>query len=558
MSAIAYASQCEPVDEPAARLEFLRSAAAWPGEPSLPQCIETHISWVFLGERHAYKLKKPVAFGFVDFSTRERRHAACEQEVRLNRRLAPQVYLGLVPITFDARGQRRLGGDGPVDDWLVRMRRLPAHRALDRLLQAGMLADRDIEALTSLLAGFYASLPPLPIKAAEYHDSIARHVRDNLEALRRAIPRLPADLVERTQATQLRLLGLYPEWWEHRVCDGRIVEGHGDLRPEHIYFAPRPVVIDSLEFSAELRSVDVADELSFLAAECDCLFGSDAGYRVRDRYCALAHDVPPPGLLAFYEVYRASVRAKVAVLRAAQQPPVAAEESWRLAERYLRWCDRRIPAVAPPSVIAVCGLSGTGKSYVAKQLAERLAAVWLSTDSIRLSLRAERNNLDTPRSTPGLLERSESPVQERGDRPGEIPAGFGAGDYSAARRSEVYAELARRLPTALRERGLVIVDGTYGRRDQRAGLQAAAAAAGASLLFLHCHCPLELAGTRVRERALREPSDSEILPSMLMRQAAESEAFRDQERVVELDTSESPGFVVRQALEVVRKSGLVE
>lgn len=539
MSAVAYASQREPVDEPAARLEFLRSSAAWPGEPSMPQLIETHISWVFLGERHVYKLKKPVSFGFVDFSTRDLRHAACEQELRLNRRLAPHVYLGLVPITFDSRGQRKLGGDGPVDDWLVRMRRLPADRSLDRLLETGTLADRDITALTNLLEGFYAALPPLPIKAAEYRDSIARHVRDNLDQLRRAAPPLPVDLVERTQAAQLRLLGLYPEWWEHRVCDGRIVEGHGDLRPEHIYFAPRPVVIDALEFSAELRTIDVADELSFLAAECDCLFESDVGYRVRDRYCTLAGDSPPPGLLLFYEAYRASVRAKVAALRASQQTPAEAEGSWRLAERYLRWSDLRLAGVAPPSVIVVCGLSGTGKSHVAKQLAEQLAAAWLSTDTIRRALRA-------PRSPAIGATNATRPANVRS------PASFGAGDYSADRRGEVYAELSRRLPEALRERGLVIVDGTFGRSAQRAELSAAAKAANASLLFLHCRCPQDIARARVRERALRESSDSEIQPDMLERQASEAEPFRVGEPVVEVDTSDAPGCVVREALDAVR------
>lgn len=576
MSAIAYASQREPVDEPAARLEFLRSAAAWPGEPAAPQLIETHISWVFLGERHAYKLKKPVAFGFVDFSSRQRRQAACEQEVRLNRRLAPQVYLGLVPITFDARGQRRIGGDGFVDDWLVRMRRLPADRALDRLLAAGAVADRDIDALTNLLAGFYASLPPLPVKAAEYRDSIARHVRDNLEELRRAEHRLPADLVERTQAAQLRLLGLHPEWWEHRVCDGRIVEGHGDLRPEHIYFAPRPVVIDALEFSAELRTIDVADELSFLAAECDCLFGSDAGYRIRDRYCELAHDQPPLGLLVFYEAYRASVRAKVAVLRAAQQKAADADASWRLAERYLRWSDRRLSAVAPPNVIAVCGLSGTGKSYLAKQLAERLSAAWLSTDAIRRALRARRlaapvepsattieplaATVAPPATTiqPSAMAAAEPSTALAGDLQTAAVAGagaadFGAGGYSVEQRNEVYLEMLRRVPDALRERGLVIVDGTWGKDDQRAWLAEAVAANHASLLFLHCHCPLDVAAVRVRERAQRESSDSEIQPEMLSRQAAAEEPFRPGERVVELNTADAPGCVLRQALDVLRE-----
>jgi predicted kinase len=198
-----------------------------------------------------------------------------------------------------------------------------------------------------------------------------------------------------------------------------------------------------------------------------------------------------------------------------------------------------LAGVAPPSVIVVCGLSGTGKSHVAKQLAEQLAAAWLSTDTIRRALRA-------PRSPAIGATNATRPANVRS------PASFGAGDYSADRRGEVYAELSRRLPEALRERGLVIVDGTFGRSAQRAELSAAAKAANASLLFLHCRCPQDIARARVRERALRESSDSEIQPDMLERQASEAEPFRVGEPVVEVDTSDAPGCVVREALDAVR------
>jgi aminoglycoside phosphotransferase family enzyme len=236
MSAVAYASPREPVDEPAARLEFLRSAAAWPGESTVPQLIETHISWVFLGERHAYKLKKPVSFGFVDFSTRRaarrglRTGSAIESASRRPRFIWGWCRSRSTPVASGASAGMAL--------WMIGWSGCgvcPPIAALDRLLEAGTVADRDIDALTSLLADFYASLPPLPIKAADYRDSIAaRHAARQSGRPRHAAPPLPIDLIERTQSTQLRLLGLYPEWWEHRVCDGRIVEGHGDLRPEHI------------------------------------------------------------------------------------------------------------------------------------------------------------------------------------------------------------------------------------------------------------------------------------------------------------------------------------
>lgn len=511
-------------DAYAERLAFLRSPDAYPDHPSEVQAVETHISWVFLTERHAYKLKKPVAFGFVDFSTLERRCDACQEEVRLNRRLAPDVYLGTSPITFDRQGRRRIGGVGQVDDWLVRMRRLPADRSLDRLLDAGALTDRDVASLGDRLVAFYSTLPPLSVKTADYRLAIEKHVRDNLQELRAAKPALSSGAIGRTHSAQRRLLGLYPEWWDERVCDGRVVEGHGDLRPDHIYFVPKPVVIDALEFSAELRQVDVVDELSFLAMECACRGAPDVGRRVRDIYCEATNDHPPPVLLKFYEAYRACVRAKVAVLRAAQQSEGPAEESRRGARRYLEWSDECLSPCLRPLVLVLCGLSGTGKSFVAAEVAAALGAPCLQTDAIRKELFSAA----------------------------DLTANYGSGRYSPDQRGAVYEELERRMVAALRDSVTVVLDGTFTRHLQRERVAALALQAGASVLFVHCHCPLEVAQDRVADRAVHGPTLSDIRPAMLADQAREEEPFYGIDLVLELDTTENVASLLQEVLQYVR------
>lgn len=517
-------------EEAIARVNFLRSPLVYPDHPLDVRVVETHISWVFLTDRHAYKLKKPVAFDFLDYGTVERRHEACREELRLNRRLAPDIYQSVIPITVDRQGRRRIGGTGRIDDWLVRMRRLPAECDLDRILETRALTSREIQSLTDKLLRFYATLPPLPVKAQEFRRGIERHVRDNWETLsqaaRQTSPGHCTEIIDRVHAAQCRLLALYPQWWDERVCDGRVVEGHGDLRCDHVYFAPQPIIIDALEFSVDLRTVDVLDELSFLAMECECLHGSDAGRQVRDRYCDAAGDHPPTALLEFYEAYRACVRAKVATLRAAQQAANAADQSLRRATQLLAWSDRRLAAATPPLVVIVRGRSGVGKSRLAELLAVALGAEMLGTDVVRRELHLA------------------SPAGSRDS--------FGEGRYSESNRQAVYDELIRRAPLALSSRRTLIVDGVFPKRDQRQRLREQVATVGAITVLFDCHCSAELARQRIVERTSAGRGLSEIAPEMLERQALEDEPLSIAEGGVPLDTVQPPEHLVDQALHAIR------
>ena len=296
-----------------AKLGFLKRPDAYPEAPSRVESVETHMSWVFLTDTHAYKLKKPVRYAYLDFSTVEARRLDCEQEVRLNRRLAADVYLGVMPLVRDAEGRLRLGGEGEAVDWLVRMRRLPAERMLDHLLRSGSVEQAEICQLARRLARFYATAAADVITPEAYRQGLAERIEDNLHELGSPEFGLDPDQTQRLACLQLSFLQTHAGLFDRRVRQGRIVEGHGDLRPEHVCLLPQPVVIDCLEFKREFRILDPADELGYLALECERLHAPEVGRWLLESYREASGDAPPVALIHFYQSCRAVLRAKLAV-----------------------------------------------------------------------------------------------------------------------------------------------------------------------------------------------------------------------------------------------------
>jgi len=324
-----------------AKVAFLRQPASYPDASPSVDVVETHMSWVFLTDRFVYKLKKPVRLPFLDFSTIERRKHFCEEEVRLNRRLAPGVYLGTVPMTREAGGALSLGGSGPAIDWLVKMRRLSSDRMLDRAIRQGTVTDREVEPLGRKLAEFYRAAAPIKITPSEYRTRLERSVTDNLAALREAAGILPQQDVERVHQAQLGLLHRAPSPIEARAAEGRIVEAHGDLRPEHVFLGPDPQIIDCLEFNFEFRCLDPVDELAFLAMECEMLGAPLIGAAVLESYRSATGDCPPQPVINFYKSYRACLRSKLAFwhlrdpsVREPARWPKQALEYFKLAALY--------------------------------------------------------------------------------------------------------------------------------------------------------------------------------------------------------------------------------
>lgn len=306
---------------------FLSRAAAYPERPRVVERVETHMSWVFLTDRHAYKLKKPVRWASLDFSTPELRRRDCEEELRLNRRLARDVYLELVPLTREPDGAFALGGRGEPVDWLVHMRRLPAERMLDRMIATG-IEEKDVRPAALLLARFFAQAPVIESSGATYRNRLVEGTREDERELCRREFELPADRVRPLAAAQLAFLDARAALFDRRVREGRIVEGHGDLRPEHICLDEPPSIIDCLEFSPALRALDPADELAFLALECERLGRPVVGRWFFDAHREVTKDEPPAELVAFHRRYRALRRARIAIWHL-QSPDAHDAAKWR-------------------------------------------------------------------------------------------------------------------------------------------------------------------------------------------------------------------------------------
>jgi len=341
----------------AAKVGLLRKPVTYPDAPSRVDEVETHMSWVFLTDRYAYKMKKPVRYDFLDFSTLALRQQDCEEEVRLNRRLAPDVYLGTVPLILDARGNMHLGGAGEVIDasregrgrprreqaveWLVKMRRLPAERMLDNMIRQHSVQEADVHKLAMLLTRFYRACPPVELSGEQYRTEFASAMELNLRELSVPDYALPRRLIEQLHAAQRNFISRKAGLFDARVEAGKIVEGHGDLRPEHICLTPDPVIIDCLEFNRRLRMVDPVDELAFLAMECERLGTHRVGDRLLNAYAQVTHDQPAARLVNFYKIFRACLRARFAIGHARELEKKhwpkwqhSAEEYLRLAEGY--------------------------------------------------------------------------------------------------------------------------------------------------------------------------------------------------------------------------------
>ena len=248
-------------------IQWLKSSAAYSGSVDVVEDIETHCSRVFLVGDYVYKLKKPVHFDFLDLRELSAREHACREELRLNRRLAPNAYLDVVEITCDDQGRLALGGAGTVVDWLVKMRRLPRERMADELIRRGELCQAHIVELAKVLCDFYHPAKCSPISPEVYRQRCVEHVRENLRVLRQLMPADLHDAIDRAHTFQLQLLQTQSELFDQRVLVQRIVEGHGDLRPEHVCFTNPLAIFDCIEFGKEFREIDTADELAFFAEE---------------------------------------------------------------------------------------------------------------------------------------------------------------------------------------------------------------------------------------------------------------------------------------------------
>ncbi len=477
-------------------IEALSAPLAYPIPPSTVEVIQTHVSCVFLAGERAYKVKKPVDLGFLDFTTAGARRSACDEEVRLNGALAPGVYLRVVPITREADGSLRVCGSGEPVEPAVEMRRLPTSRMLDRLLDTGAVDNAVIDALAVILARFHETAPTGP--GVDEHgtpDAIGFNIRENAEqterfalergrpGLRTLSPALHGFLTSRASAG----LAARRDLFERRVANGRIRDGHGDLHAGNVCVLPEGILVyDRIEFARRFRCGDVAADLAFLAMDLDARgFRGFAGY-LAYRYAELAGDRELAVLLPFYKAYRAVVRGKVLSL-AAGDPllPPAEREARRLAA--MRAFQLAASYGLPHALVLTCGLPATGKSTVARAVATPFEAVVLRSDVRRKRLAGLR-------------------AEERAAAP------FGEGIYAPSLTERTYATLLDDAAAALAERRPVVVDASFSQAAERRPFAALAASLGVPLVVLHVDVPSAIVEERLAARAtdVHEASDADL------------------------------------------------
>ncbi|MFD5448127.1 MULTISPECIES: AAA family ATPase [unclassified Streptomyces] len=481
--------------------------------PERADARETHTAMLFFAGDRVYKRKKPVDLGFLDYTTPASRRAACEREIELNRRFAPDVYLGL--------GELRTPGEEEAEP-LVVMRRMPAGLRLAHLVRTGAPVDSALRAVARQLAVWHAAAPRDPVIAEQgTREALSSRWEAGFAQVAALADEGPAlDGTAETERLVRRYLAGRKPLFDARIGQGRVVDGHGDLLADDIFcLDDGPRILDCLEFDDRLRHVDGLDDAAFLAMDLERLGAPESAAFFLAQYGEYSGDPAPPSLWHHYVAYRAFVRAKVSLIQARQGAPGAQAVAQRLAAmalRHLRTSVVRLTLVA--------GLPGSGKSTLSGALADRLGAVLLSSDRLR---------------------------KEMAGLPAEQPAaaGYGEGLYSPEWTARTYAELLDRAGALLLQGESVVLDATWIDSAQRERALRTAERTSADLVALHCHVPEETAAARLSTRAPgASDADLGVAGDMAAREQPWPEA-------VAVDTSGSLESAVAQALAAVRPWG---
>jgi uncharacterized protein len=474
------------------------------------ELIETHVSWVFLTGRHAYKVKKPVKLPFVDFSTLRLRKRFCDEELRVNRRLARELYIAVVPIGGTPAAPRI--GRKPAFEYAVKMRQFATADRLDRRLASKRLPDSALREFGARLARFHSSLPPVRrISPEEVGATALRNVDELAGYLGRGKQRELELLRAWTERQCARLAPVFAQ----RVAKGAHRECHGDLHLQNLLWRGGKIVaFDALEFDGKLRNVDVVSEAAFLAMDLHAHGRTDLAYELLNSYLEVGGDYEGVDVLPFYLVYRALVRAKVAAIKRTQSKGEGHD-----AERYLATA-LELRSRGVPLLVITRGLSGSGKTVVTETLVSRLPAIRVRSD-------LERKRLYGVAS----LARTGSPL--------------GAGLYGAAASRRTYAALAGVADQLLRNGQNAIVDATFLRRSERLEFMQVAAANAARFVILDVTASGAELRRRVRKRAASGRDASEADIAVLEHQLATEEPLDRAERRHALTVDTERGF--RQA-----------
>jgi uncharacterized protein len=493
-------------------IKSLLKAAAYPEPTESVRLVETHVSFIFLTDHFVYKVKKPVDFGFLNFTTLDRRRFYCEEEVRLNRRLCPDIYLGVVELRATPEGGAFGGsGAGAVIDYAVKMKRLPEERMLSRLLEQGAVGAEQMAELARVIAQFHGRAARGPqIDAMGSPGVIRRNWEENF---RQAAPFQKLTLSESDLSLMRdwveRFIAGHEEELRARVEGGFIRECDGDLHLGNICLTDRVCIFDCIEFNERFRFIDTAADIAFLLMDLEYASRPDLGRFFLEAYREATGDPGLDGLLVFYKAYRAFVRGKVKSFRL-QETGLARKElqaAETAARRYFRlsrgYCLRER---LTPTLIITCGLMGSGKSALSRELA------------FELGLRLERSDL--------VRKELAGPTTS-----GRGVEGYDQGIYRAEHTRATYRELLQRAGSALSAGSSVVVDATFRFASDRDAFRALAKRLGVPFFVLETRCEPELIRVRLEARSLEPGEASDGRWELFPRQLSEFEATEPGESI---------------------------
>jgi uncharacterized protein len=463
---------------------------------------QTHISYVLLAGDYVYKIKKPVRFAFLDYSTLENRRYFCHEEIRLNRRLAPAVYLGVLAVV--QKGERFVLSEHPRErekgvEYAVKMRRLPEEHFLDRRIKEGKARKEDLDRIAVKLANFYATAATDQARLYGSPEVIRRNLEENVKEVEPFIGEtLTLEEYQRMRDYNDDFLAQHCDLLQRRVRDGRVREGHGDLRAEHICLEDDLVIFDCIEFSEEFRTCDTASEIGFLSMDLDYLGSPLLAEHFVASFQDCTHDPELSQLLPLYKSYRACVRGKVESLksREAEVPEAEREEAKSRARRYFHLAFRYTSAPYSPALLIVCGLVASGKSTIAQNLGDRTGYQILNSDVIRKQLAG--------------IALTAHPTEE-----------YGKGMYGDDFTSLTYDALLKETEDCLKSGKGVVVDATFKDRKHRRQFIDLSSRLQLPVLFVECHASEEKTLERLKIRQQRPGEVSDATVAVYLRQRAE-------------------------------------
>lgn len=515
-------------------IDALSRPSAYPHPVDEVTVIQTHISVVFLAGRFVYKIKKPVNLGFLDFTTLQRRHQFCENEVRLNRRQSKDIYLDIVPVCDGPNVH--VEGEGDVVEWAVKMKRLPEDATLESRLLAGTLDDPLVRAVARKIAAFHdVAASNAEIAAFGAWDVIARNVRENFEQAAPSIgTTLSRAVWNRLRSLSEAALARLEPLISDRARRGMTRDTHGDLHLDHVYFFPdlppdeSLAIIDCIEFNDRFRYADPIADMAFLVMDLRFHGRRDLADTFVEEYFQASGDTTGRELLPLYVSYRAAVRGKVEGFALSESEIPETERTaalsrarghWLLALDQLETPDRR------PCLILVGGLPGTGKSTLARRLAEGAGFRLIRSDVVRKELAG------LPVDEPARTDVKE-------------------GIYTPEWTDRTYAECLRRAETSLFEGERVVVDANFGAAARRAAFVEAADRWCVPVRFLECVAPPETARHRIEGRR-NDASDADW--AIYQNAVGKWEATTDADRAVKIPTDGTIEQAADTAMQAVRE-----